>query len=208
MPPSKTTIEIRGKKILAVEGPDDKNFFKKLLRTMGIADVQVWPVGGKDEFNQKLPGLPISTGFPNVTHLAVVRDRDDDNAFESVKNILKSEDKMDLKNVPSKPGQFGSGKPRIGVFIMPGSKIKGTMLEDLCLATVKNEPAMECVDAFMECISSLGKGPNNLSKAKSLAYLAVQPKPVDYVGLGAQRGYWNFDAPCLNELKQFLENFR
>jgi hypothetical protein len=41
---------------------------------------------------------------------------------------------------------------------------------------------------------------------KAQAFLAAQTDFVDSVGLGAQKRYWNFDSPALDELKHFLEN--
>jgi hypothetical protein len=92
---------------------------------------------------------------------------------------------------------------------MPGMTVQGTMLEDLCLKTVEGDCAMDCVERFASCVAGLPDPPRNMSKAKvqafkSHVFLATQPETVDSVGLGAQKGYWNLDSPCLGELKQFL----
>jgi hypothetical protein len=34
------------------------------------------------------------------------------------------------------------------------------------------------------------------------------PEIVNSVGVGAEKGYWNFESEELNELREFLENFR
>ena len=91
---------------------------------------------------------------------------------------------------------------------MPGSGLDGTMLEDLCLETVKIHEAMACVDDFMKCVSTLRNPPLNPAKSKVQAFLASQPETVSSVGNAAQKGYWNIDSPVLDELKAFLENFR
>lgn len=203
------------KKIIAVEGPDDDNFFDALLRRMNITDFDIRFVGGKDEFKNKLPALKNVSGFfnangsPFVTHLAIIRDENGDNAFESVTNTLKKGG----FTPPKKRGLFSNGNPRIGIFIMPGETVGGTMLEDLCLKSVENHPAMKCVDEFASCVSALPASPKNISKAKvqvfkAQVFLAAQPEAVDSVGLGAQKKYWNFDSPALDELKQFLSNLK
>jgi hypothetical protein len=205
---------IKSKKILGVEGTDEKNFFDALLKYMGIMDFDIREVGGKDRFKDKLPALRIVPGFSNadgspfVTHLAIVRDKNSDNAFKSVVGILKKEG----FTPPNKHGQFSNGNPKVGIFIMPG-EIEGTMLEDLCLKTVENYPAMKCVNEFATCVSDLESKPKNISKAKvqifkAQVFLAAQPEVVDLVGLGAQKKYWNFDSPALEELKQFLNNLK
>jgi hypothetical protein len=114
---------------------------------------------------------------------------------------------------PKKHGQFSKGNPKVGIFIMPGEAIEGTMLEDLCLKTVENHPAMKCVNEFATCVSTLENRPKNISKAKvqvfrAKVFLAAQPEVVDLVGLGAQKKYWNFDSPSLDELKRFLSNLK
>ena len=83
------------------------------------------------------------------------------------------------------------------------------MLEDLCLRTGEDDGAMDCVTKFAACVAALPDPPKNISKAKvqvfkAQVFLAAQPQTVDSVGLGAQKGYWDLDAPCLDELKQFL----
>jgi hypothetical protein len=74
---------------------------------------------------------------------------------------------------------------------------------------VEDQPAMKCVNEFASCVSTLPVSPKNISKSKAavfkaLTFLAAQHENVDRVGLAAQKGYWNFDSPALDELKQFL----
>ena len=198
------------KKIIAVEGPDDDNFFDALLRRMNIKDYDIRFVGGKDEFKNKLPALKNVSGFfnangsPFVTHLAIIRDGNDDNAFESVTNILKKEG----FTPPKKHGLFSNGNPKIDIFIMPGTTVKGTMLEDLCLKTVEKNPEMKCVNEFASCVSAMEPKPKNISKAKAQTFLAAQPEIANSVGVGAQKGYWDFESPVLEELKQFLSHLK
>jgi len=201
---------ITSKKVLAVEGADEKNFFDSLLKHMNITDFDIREVGGKDQFKNKLPALKKASGFfnadgsPFVTHLAIVRDKNSGDAFRSIANILQKEN----LTPPEKHGKFSPGNPKIGIFIMPGKKIKGTMLEDLCLKTVENNPAMRCVNEFASCVSTLPTPPKNASKAKAQAFLAAQPEVVDSTGLGALRHYWDFNSPALDELKNFLNHLK
>jgi hypothetical protein len=203
-------LPIKSRKVLAVEGQDEEEFFGALLRYMDIGDFDMRHVGGKDQFRTKLPALKRVSGFfnvdgsPFVTYLAIIRDQNSDDAFESVVGILKREG----FTPPKEHGQFSKGNPKVGIFIMPGTKVKGTMLEDLCLKTVENRPTMKCVNEFASCVSELETMPKNLSKAKAQAFLAAQPEIVNSVGLGAQKKYWNFESPALNELKEFLSNLK
>ena len=202
---------IKLKKILAVEGKDEINFFKALLRHMDIKDFDIRKIGGKDQFPKKLPALLNARGFyladrsSFVTHLAIIRDRDEDEAFKSIANIVK---KAGLEP-PTRPSEFSNGSPKVGVFVMPGKTIDGTMLEDLCLKTVENHKAMTCVNEYASCISALEPTPKNIPKAKvqvfkAQVFFAAQPEIVDSVGLGAQKKYWDFESHALDELKEFL----
>jgi len=201
--------EIRNKKLLAVEGDDDVGFFVQLLDKIKILDFFVLPVDGKGNFNEQLPLLMKISGFSKVTHFAIIRDRDENSknsAFNSIADILRR--KMDFQVIPSKHGEWSFGKPQIGIFIMPGDAIKGKALEDLCLKTVENHPAIKCVNEFISCACALETKPKNISKAKAQTFLAAQPEIVNSVGVGAQKNYWDFQSPALDELKQFLSNLK
>ena len=78
------------------------------------------------------------------------------------------------------------------------------MLEDLCLKTVEHHPAMRCVATFIGCVLELENPPNNIAKAKAQAFLAAMPRLVNSVGLGAQKGYWDFNSEELTDLKAFI----
>jgi len=198
---------IESKKILAVEGMDEVNFFDVLLEDINIRDCDIREVGGKDQFPIKFPLLIKASGFPLVTHIGIVRDKDEmkkTEAFESIVNIVR--------NVGFEPpavhSQFSNGTPKVGIFIMPGETVEGTMLEDLCLKTVEKTPAMKCVNEFASCVSAMEPKPKNISKAKAQTFLAAQPEIANSVGVGAQKGYWDFESPALDELKQFLSNLK
>ncbi len=196
--------EIKFSKIMAVEGKDEKIFFTCLLNYMRQEDFEVLEVGGIVKFKDKLPALVRRSGFAKVKKLAIVRDAEDnsESAFESIKNILIKEKIIP----PEKPGQFTSGNPKVGIFIMPGDAKQG-MLEDLCIRTVKDNPAIKCADAFIECARKLDNPPSNIAKAKAQAFLAAMPDIVYSVGLGAQKHYWDFNSDELKNLKNFLSEF-
>jgi len=209
--PDDASSHIKSKKIIAVEGKDEINFFEALLRHMDITDFETHEVGGKDKFPKKLPALLKTSGFfladgsSFVTHLAIIRDKDEDKAFKSIATIVRNTG----LTPPTKHSEFSNGKPKVGIFIMPGETIDGTMLEDLCLKTVENHKAMTCVNEYASCISALEPIPKNIPKAKvqvfkAQVFLAAQPEIVDSVGLGAQKKYWDFESSALDELEKFL----
>ncbi|RLG20084.1 hypothetical protein DRN77_08095 [Methanosarcinales archaeon] len=197
---------IREKKVLAVEGKDEVNFFDALLKHLGITDdVEVRDVGGKYQFKSELPALVRTTGFSDVEVFVIIRDADTDAnaAFESIRDILKGQD----LEPPSQINQFSDGNPKIGIFIMPGNSDTG-MLEDLCLKTVDEQPAMECANVFIDCASGLRDPPQVMAKAKAQVFLAAMPEIANSVGVGAQKGYWNFNSDELDDLISFIDNLR
>jgi hypothetical protein len=198
--------KILNRKLIAVEGKDDVGFFVKLLDEIGVTNFFVWGIDGKGNFNRDLPLLSKVPGFASLTHFAVIRDGDTDEAFASVRSILCQ--KMGFQNVPSTHGEFAIGTPKIGIFIMPGKSVKGNTLEDLCLGTVEEHPSMQCVNEFVSCISALKDRPKNMSKTKVQVFLASQPEIVNSIGLGASKNYWDFTSPVLDELKTFLINLK
>lgn len=193
-------------RLLVVEGDDEINFFKKLLNVIGIADrVDIRQSGGKDQFKKRMPAFTVASGFRKLEMIAVIRDADENanDAFKSVTGVLR---KIGLKT-PDKPGGYSSGVPMVGVFIMPDNS-SGGMLEDLCLDTVKDHEAMNCVDEFIACTKRLKEGPKNISKAKVQAFLATRSRDVNSLGLGAQMGYWNLESEKLQPLINFLNRLK
>jgi len=209
--PNDALFPINSKKVIAVEGKDEINFFNALLRYMNLTDFDILEIGGKGQFPKKLPALLKARGFyladgsSYVTHLVIIRDRDENEAFKSIATIVKN---AGIKP-PAKHSEFSNGSPKVGIFIMPGETIDGTMLEDLCLKTVENHKAMTCVNEYATCISALEPTSKNIPKAKvqvfkAQVFLAALPEIVDSVGLGAQKKYWDLESQALDELKEFL----
>jgi hypothetical protein len=195
---------ITKKKLLVVEGNDEKIFFEELFKHMAKEDItDIQDVGGKDNFKNSMPTLTRISGFNDLEAIAIVRDADDScqGAFESVKGVLKENSLL----APGRPGEFSQGYPKVGIFIMPDNKNSG-MLENLCLETVKDKVGMKCVNRFIDCANQLENPPKNkdIAKAKVQAFLAIMPGVFDKVGLGAQKRYWDFDSATLEPLKNFL----
>jgi hypothetical protein len=193
-------------RFLAGEGIDEENFFKKLLEYIDILDsVDIRSSGGKDQFKDLMPAHAITPGFKALEKIAVIRDADGNanDAFKSVTGVLE---KIGLQS-PEKPGEFSSGSPSVGVFIMPDNLSEG-MLEDLCLESVIDHEAMKCVDNFIACAQELKEQPDNISKAKVQVFLASRPKIANSIGRGAQKGYWNFNSEKLEPLINFLKQLK
>lgn len=89
------------------------------------------------------------------------------------------------------------------IFLLEGFRSSG-MLEDLCLNSVQGD-LLSCINAFFECTNSTKI--EQMSKARVQTYLATKPETVKSLGVGAAKGYWNFEHECFSEFAKFLKNF-
>ena len=197
MPPQPIALP----KQLVVEGFDALRFFNALLRAQGYPDIQVQNFGGNSQLHDALDTLTKLDGFSGVTSLAVIRDaeRDPDAAFQSICTALGRA----RLAFPAGAGKFVSGKPRIGVFILPDKDSPG-MLESLCLRAVSADPTIVCVDELMACLARVKMTSTNPTKARLQAYLAAQPRPGLRLGEAAEAGVWPWDHPAFDLLKALL----
>ncbi|MCH7744706.1 MAG: hypothetical protein IIC84_01365 [Chloroflexi bacterium] len=195
--------EITESKLLLVEGRSDEILFDVLLNHMGIEGVQVKSTKGKNNFRSKLQAIIDSPGFHDtVTSLGFVRDADDNsnNAFVSICDSLAF---LGLP-VPSMPLEISVPNPKVAVLIVPHGEPSGA-IEDVCLASVDDDAVMICVNDYLDCVhAKVATPPNNLSKAKVQAFLASRPRPDMQLGRAASAGYWGWEHPAFEPLKQLL----
>ena len=201
--------QIQEPNLLIVEGRDEQFFFEAALRDhLGLADIQVMPIGGKTLVTRNLTGLIADPAFATVASLAVIRDADTttpgshtSSAAQAFQSVCSSLSHVGLV-CPAAHGQFAAGPPHVGVFIIPNG-IDDGMLETLCLQSVATHPEFPCVDSYFQCLQGHKIAPNNLHKAAH-AWLASRPEPDKRVGEAAQAGYWPWDADAFADLWSFI----
>jgi hypothetical protein len=195
--------EIEVAKQLLFEGRDAERFFEALIKAAGLPGIQVQNFGGVDELHGFLKALVRTAAFrTRVSSLAIIRDAEDNPAaaFQSVCGVLRN---VGLP-VPSQPRIVETFTPRIGVLILPDETTPG-MLETVCLQAIAEWPIMECVEEYFHCIQMrVGATPKNLDKAKVHAYLSSMVRPHLTFGQSAEAGYWPFENPIFDPLKEFL----
>lgn len=160
--PNKTTLQ---PKVLLVEGKDEENLLKELLKDLKIIDFQIIPVGGTKNFPEKLKGLKSRSDYRSITSIGIICDADNSakSAFDSVCHALE----VNGLSKPPAPMQSFGDKPKITIMIVEN------MIEDICLQSVEDDPAMACVAQFFQCLTeNLNKLPKNLAKARVHAFLA------------------------------------
>lgn len=192
-------------KLVLVEGKEESNLLTALEKQLTIGDVDVRWLNGKYSTSTKLKTLMSTPGFAGVVSLGVMRDANSNAsaAFQSVCDALRNVD-LPVPTQPLMPTGADQGGPRVVVLIIPHGASKG-MLEDICLQSVQDDPAMTCVEAYFECLTkNPGNLPSNLSKAKVHAFLSSRDKPDLRLGEAAQKGYWPWTHQAFDQVKEFL----
>jgi len=194
--------ELKEPKLLLGEGLEEQRFFSKLLESMPLGGIQVGQFAGNRKLREFLRALKNWPQFGRLQAIAITRDAETDAnaAFQSVQDALRNAGLP----FPAQPGAFAAGPPRVGVLIIPPNQPNG-MLEDLCLASVRSDPAMICVEEYMKCVEEKAKRqPGNPAKAKVHAWLASQVDPDKRLGEAAQAGYWRMGDSVFDSVRQFL----
>jgi len=189
-------------KFVFCEGKDDVAVVRGLAAYLGLT-FEVEEYGGKNNVSILLQGLRTRPEFvqQKVESMAILRDADADAAatFTSVRSAL-------LQNkfeAPDLVGIFTQSIMRVGVFVV-GVNGKG-MIEDLCLNSIADRPEYPCVDSYFACITEKSGRANFSPKAKVRVWMASHVDYEYHVGKAAAEGYWPWESPAFNSLKDFLK---
>ncbi len=164
--------QVEKPKLLLVEGRDEEEFFANLLDYLAISDVEVRSIQGKSRLSNRLKVLVKGPRTAPIVSVGIVQDADNDPtaAFHSICSALAAADLP----VPEAPLQLHGANPQIAVMIVPDAVTPG-MLEDVCLASVADDPATECVDEFFSCLQErISAMPQNQAKAHVRAFLSAR----------------------------------
>ncbi len=190
-------------KFIFCEGKDDVSVIQGVAGSMGLKDLRVERIDGKNNLREFLKTFRKRPEFTReeVASIGIIRDADGDGvgAFRSVCDALAGNN----FKVPGQNGGFTTGGIKTGVLIIGPNDGKG-MIEDLCLNAVSDRPEFGCVDDYFRCIAQKCNRNNFSSKAKVRVWMASH---VDYdlrVGGAAEGGYWPWGSPVFDSMKQFL----
>lgn len=196
-------ITIHKPKLLLVEGTHEEKFFNNLLDEEDISDVQVLPLIGKYRFTENLEVLTKLDKFSEVESIGLVRDADENFAdtFASLINALAN---LGFP-APDRPAIFTDATPKVGVFVNPDNQNPGS-LEDLCLASIANDPILNCAQDYMDCLRVIQNNEHpHKSKALVQVYLAKEPDGDIHMGIASERDIWNWDSSAFIPIRNFLK---
>lgn len=193
-------------KLLLVEGIDEVRLFGALAASIGVDDVLIKDYGGRDRLRSFLKTVAEVEESEGLESLGIVMDADDSaaSAADRVRGALSAA----ALPVPAAPlMSAGSENPKTCYLILPPDGETGA-LEDVCLASVAEDPAMSCVEGYFDCVErtpSGGPRANWASKARVHAFLSSRARPDLRLGEAAERGVWRFGAPAFDSLKTVLQ---
>jgi hypothetical protein len=152
-PVCQKVLQLSKPNFLYVEGNDDKSFFTAFAKHLNLDNqIQVEQYGGTPKLSGALKVLNNHQDKNRLSSVVVIRDADGsaDSAFQSVRTALQNSKWA----VPKEPMVPVGDRPRVIVMILPVGKSCG-MLEDVYLASVVADPAMQCVNSYFGCLDSV-----------------------------------------------------
>ncbi len=163
------------RKLLLVEGNDDKRFFEALMQHLGETDIAVEIYGGKQNLGNRLVNVAGRLNTFTDPHIGIVRDADGSShsAFDSVAGSLRRA-RLPTPDEPMTPVEQNG--LRISVLILPPDEDMGE-LENVCLSSIEDTPDMRCVGSYFDCLGNAGLpiATNQIAKARLHSYLAAGP---------------------------------
>ena len=196
--------EIKKPVAIVVEGAD---YLHLLLSQIDgppeFDEVQLWnysDVGNVKRWLELFKDLP---DFATVAAIGVIRD-----AEENRESLISATQKAFSEtgfNAPGKSLDVTNGVPRTGMLIMPNGEPSGC-LEHAVLSAVKPDSHVECAKQFQKCVDDGSRNDNWRAKVKVHALIAASRKPSQTLGQSAKSGLWDFDAPSLRIMLDFIRN--
>jgi hypothetical protein len=190
-------------KFVFCEGGDDLAVVRGVADSIGLAEILIEPYQGKNNLGNFLKAVQTRPEFAQnkVAAIGIIRDADEDGigAFRSVCDAL-------LANgfkAPQRNGGIAINGIKTGVLIV-GPKGGNGMIEDLCLNSVSDRPEFPCVDDYFRCIAEKSARKDFSSKAKVRVWMASHSDHEFYVGKAAEEGYWPWESPVFDAMKEFL----
>lgn len=185
-------------KVLLVEGNTPAHFFEAMLRHLDLDDcIEIRNFGGVTDLRTYLITLASTSEFRTlVRSVGIVRDAEE--------NQTAARDSVDSALTAASL----ASNTRASVFILPDNRNPG-MLETLCIDAIRTDPAFKCVENYFDCLEQEGVDlPDDTHRVKAVVqtFLASRPDVQLFPGLAAYRGYWPWDSPVFEPLKQFLRS--
>lgn len=190
-------------KLVVCEGLDDIAVVRGICEHASIGGLEVEHCGGRDNLVRHLAELQVRPEFARrvVESLVVIIDAEESGqaAWRKLCSAVRLAFAVDLPQ----PGVFAGATPRIAGLVVPDENGRG-MIEDLCLASVADQPGYPCLEEYFRCLSERTGRARFLAKARFRAWMASQSEFDLRVGRAAERGYIPWESPAFAVLRDLL----
>lgn len=194
--------------VLLVEGKDDQHVFWSLLEHHQVPETfEVIDMGGIDNL---LRELPVRLKGSDLQHLGAVVDADENlsDRWHSLHDLLTNIG----YDCPQQPADVGtiieqSGRPKVGIWIMPDNRAENGMLEDFVGFLVPDADnlwsmADQCLNKIPEPERRFR--PQHLCKAHIHTWLAWQEEPGTPMGQAITKRYLDPNVPHAQQLVAWI----
>jgi hypothetical protein len=190
-------------KLMVCEGADDVAVVEGLCAAAGIEGLKVEHCGGRNNLERYLGELPVRPEFTRreVESVAVMIDAEAsaEAAWQKLRNAVMLGFNVELQE----PGNFVGTVPRFAGFVAADEHGRG-MIEDLCLASVSDQPGYPCLQDYFRCLSERTERTDFHPKAKFRAWMASQSEFEYHVGKAASHGFIPWESAAFAHLRDFL----
>lgn len=206
---------IEKSRLLLVEGKCDLHFYDEVIKHLKkchtekaeeFDEIQIWIYNGIKNLKNDLEQIHDLREYQNLLSvIGIIADADTnaDQRFRSIQSWLKRYD------YPSPETQLIPTETNPSVIVLTVPKDGAGMVEGVCLESVKEDPAMKCVNDYFNCLgktlSDNGLAyPKNDYKAKLQAFLASRKESELNLGTAAQKKCFPFDNIAFNDIKEII----
>jgi len=154
--------EITQPTLVLCEGKRDASFILHLAERRGINGIQIGfpdPGGrvtvtsdayGKGGFKKYLVDLRVRSGFKNLRHIVILRDRDEDESA-AFKDVAQQIADAGNYGVPTALEQESEGTPGVVVRLIPDAATEGNLDVLLLSAIDARHPLNHCFGPYFDC---------------------------------------------------------
>lgn len=191
-------ISITKKRIILVEGKDDKGIIESICKEEQLDDaIQVIPYVEEGKLTQVLRLLVRDANFEQVHHIGLTKDSD--RGAERARQSLESAWNHARKELKA----LDIPEPKCSVFAVPDNRSTGRV-EDLCLQSAAFPRVLRCARLMYWCARMVSIYRMDRQKSLVAAYLSLMQKSRVPLGASAVKGYWNLRSDAFGPLREFV----
>ncbi|HVC34024.1 MAG TPA: DUF3226 domain-containing protein [Chloroflexota bacterium] len=200
------------KRILLVEGPDDKHVLERLCGNRGVPHLdEIKPHGGVDQLLESFPVRLKASEDGDIIGMVVDADTDISSRWQSVRDRLTG---LGYQGTPANPAPggtilgppVGTLLPRVGIWIMPDNQTNGILENFLRFLVPADSPLFEHVRSSVARIPAGERRFSQLAEPKAIihTWLAWQEEPGRPLGTAITARYLDHEVAQVDILVSWL----